>query len=224
MIKIRNDLDEITFSLLKERKDLKKQITSLEVFTGILERDQKNAYDFLLKVEGIAPNAAIIREVHRALFENIFESAGQFREREKAMRKTADSAFAFTAVKNIETDLNHNSESISGFLEHNPSRKEKLGALARFHAGIMAIHPFEDLKDSFALNRILALTITEAQFRHCFRSPMRTELNAKDYCSALERCINDADIVPLYKVMKDLMHLRLASKDLSKTPEKDHEL
>jgi hypothetical protein len=116
--------------------------------------------------------------------------------------------------------LDHNAAKAEGFhLED--SRAVKLTRIAEFNAGIMAIHPFQDLPHSLVITRTVGAAIAESQIYHSMRAAIHHTIDGADYYKALGECLT-GNLNPLRAVFGSIANILEFAKTTKKTH--DHQL
>jgi hypothetical protein len=199
------------------------EIKKPDAFTKDFERAYGEALDFLGRVENISPDAQKIRKTHEIFFKKLLPSAGEFRSEDTALRKSGESQHAFSRVSDIVSDLNRNAKTTQHLFSE-PSRSKKLMQIAEFHAGLMAIHPFQDLPGSLSINRAVALAITESQIYHAIGPSIKHRIDGVKYQKAIGECLTSGNIKPLHDVLKDVANVLQFTKPHRPSPKHDHQL
>lgn len=113
----------------------------------LVEAEQSRANMMLLYKQGFSDfSPAGLCEIHRFLFGDIYDWAGQYRimNIEKAERQLGGRSVWYSNDDNIGRDLANTFSAIQGFNWDECTREEFVSALARLFPPIWQVHPFRE--------------------------------------------------------------------------------
>ena len=128
--------------ILKNKLGIKNEKT-----LDLIEAEQSRVNMMLLYEKGFSNfTPAGLCEIHRFLFGDIYEWAGQYRiiNIEKPEKLLGGRSVWYSNDEQIEGDLEEAFESISNFNWDNCSRKEFVSALAYLFPAVWQVHPFRE--------------------------------------------------------------------------------